>query len=135
MLARVTPTDRWYSSTVGHPASHLHVVSPAHPTDVGVGQHEVLEVESDLTDVVVHRLDHEAADGGEGGGAGEDGPVLRGLSVALTSEGTAGSKPPSTGPTRLSSSSAALRGGVADTVMTCRASELHLERGNETERD
>ena len=127
MLTGVAPTDRWYSSTVCHPASHLHVVRPADPTDVRVGQHEVLQVEPDLTDVVVHRLDHQAADRGEGGGTGEERPVLRSLGVALTGEGAAGSKASSTGPSSLPSSPATLRGCVADTVMTWDTVQSHLQ--------
>ena len=136
MLARVVAADGWYPPTVGHPSRHLHVVSPTHTADVGVRQHEVLQVQSDLADIVVHRLDHETAHGGEGGGAGKYCSVLRRLRIALASEGAAGPEASSAGPSSLTPPSPALGAGVTDSVSTCmrgtEQSELRRFKAEET---
>ena len=118
MLAGVSAADGWDPATVGHATRHLHVVGPADAADIGVGQDEVLQVQPDLTDVVVHGLDHQAAHGGERGRAGKDRPVLRGLRVTLTGEGAASTKPSSTGASGLSTSPPALPRSVADSLRT-----------------
>ena len=59
MLTRVAATDGWH--LVGHASSHLHVVSPAHSTDVRVCQDKVLQLQLDLTNLIIHWLYHETA--------------------------------------------------------------------------
>ena len=51
------------------------------------------QLKTDLTDIIVERRDHEAADGGEGVGAGEVGSVLTGGGVATVNKTAAHSKP------------------------------------------
>ena len=99
--------------------SHLHVVRATRPADVGVGQHELLEVQPDLADVVVHGPDHEAAHGARHVRGGEHRPVLTGLGVTVALEEAARAEPTRAAPGWLASPAPTLRGGVADTLDSC----------------
>ena len=116
MLARVGAAEGGHSPTVGHAPRHLHVVCPARPADVRVRQHKLLEVQPDLTDVVVHGSDHEAAHGAGHVWGAEHGPVLAGLGVTVALQEAARPEPPGAAAGWLAAPSPALGAGVTDTL-------------------